>query len=70
MYFISYVILQRLRDQCNHPVKFGGFSHCRISDKTYLICHVTLQYRVIKGSCDDGRRLLIVCNHPARFGAF
>ena len=30
---------------CNQPTKFGG---CR--DRTYIICHVTFQDHVIKGS--------------------
>ena len=36
----------------NHPATFGEHSHCDSGDLTYLICHVTLQDYVIKGSCD------------------
>ena len=50
---------------------FDGHRSCGSRDMTYLICHLTLPDRVIKGSCDFmlyGRNLLIVCNHPTKFG--
>ena len=34
----------------NYPAKFGG--HCGSVDMKYLICHVTLQFHVIKESCN------------------
>ena len=35
---------------CKHPAKFGCHNLCGSWDITYLICHVTLQQLVIKGS--------------------
>ena len=43
---------RKLLNVCNHPAKFGSHNHCHSGDITYLICHVTLQDNVIKGSCD------------------
>ena len=35
-----------------HSTKFGGTRPCSVGDITSLICHVTSQNHVIKGSCD------------------
>ena len=35
-----------------HLAKFGGHRHCRGVDIMILVCYVTLQDHVIKGSCD------------------
>ena len=43
---------------CNHPATFGVRSHCD-RDITYLICHVTLQDHLNKGSCDSMELLYV-----------
>ena len=35
-----------------HPAKSGGYSHSDSGVITVLVCHVILQYHVIRGSCD------------------
>ena len=36
-------------------------------DITSLINYMNLQYHVIKGSLNYGRKLLTICNHAAKF---
>ena len=49
------------------PDKFDRHSHCGFEDITFLIYHVTVQNKVIKGP-SDWRKNLIECNNLAKFG--
>ena len=37
---------------CHHPTKFGGHRHCGSGDKMILVCGVTSQDHLVKGSRD------------------
>ena len=52
---------------CNLPAMFGGCSHCGSRHIAYLICQVTLQHYVIKGSSDytEGSSLFHEINLPS-----
>ena len=45
---------------------FGGHSNCGNGDKTYLICHATMEDYMIKESCDfmEGSSSLYVTTLP------
>ena len=45
--------------EIHHPAKFVGHGNCGNGDIMVSVCHVILQDRVVKRSCDfmDGRHL-------------
>ena len=55
-FFICHVIskdrLFKVLNEFSPTCTFNGQRPCSSRDITYLICHVTLQDHVIKGSCD------------------
>ena len=52
---------------CRHPVKLDGRSCCGSEDIAYLICQVTLQERVIKGSYDFMEGGFLLYTPPCQF---
>ena len=57
----------------HHSNKFRGYRHCASDDVLVLACHVILQDRMIKGSCDfmssSPLQPIKVSYHRAKFGS-
>ena len=51
-----------------YATKFSVNRHCVSGDTMAVVCHMTLEDRLNKGSCDFiGKKLLIVVHIPATF---